>query len=258
MAGGGGAWKVAYADFVTAMMAFFMVMWLTSQKPEVKESIGGYFNDPWARSRLNSNRSRDPSLAEHKSGETDPKKKFRGSDPMLAPHDQPEAPDRKQPKLVTVRASERTAIGNVITFQEGSRTLDETGKEQLRLLIPKMLGLRNKVEVRSHTGLQAKSLLEGDDSAWDICYARAVAVMQFLEKSGIDSDRIRLALAGPYEPITLDTNPLSALRNMRVEVFLLDETVESLQGTPTERERTVLPKAERTALPKADEGKPHA
>ncbi len=38
MAGkGGGAWKVAYADFVTAMMAFFMVMWLTSQKPAVKE-----------------------------------------------------------------------------------------------------------------------------------------------------------------------------------------------------------------------------
>ena len=33
MAGhGGGAWKVAYADFVTAMMAFFMVMWITAQK----------------------------------------------------------------------------------------------------------------------------------------------------------------------------------------------------------------------------------
>ena len=34
MAGGGGAWKVAYADFVTAMMAFFLVMWLTSQSPK--------------------------------------------------------------------------------------------------------------------------------------------------------------------------------------------------------------------------------
>ena len=31
MAGSGGAWKVAYADFVTAMMAFFLVMWITSQ-----------------------------------------------------------------------------------------------------------------------------------------------------------------------------------------------------------------------------------
>ena len=36
----GGAWKVAYADFVTAMMAFFLVMWLMAQKQEVKASIG--------------------------------------------------------------------------------------------------------------------------------------------------------------------------------------------------------------------------
>ena len=49
MAGkGGGAWKVAYADFVTAMMAFFMVMWLTAQKPDVKKAIAGYFNNPYA------------------------------------------------------------------------------------------------------------------------------------------------------------------------------------------------------------------
>ena len=47
MAAGGGAWKVAYADFVTAMMAFFLVMWITSQSADVKKAIGGYFNDPW-------------------------------------------------------------------------------------------------------------------------------------------------------------------------------------------------------------------
>ncbi len=46
MAGGGGAWKVAYADFVTAMMAFFMVMWLVSQDQKVKDSVAKYFEDP--------------------------------------------------------------------------------------------------------------------------------------------------------------------------------------------------------------------
>jgi len=50
MAGGGGAWKVAYADFVTAMMAFFMVMWLTGQSPQTKKAIAGYFQDPWGTS----------------------------------------------------------------------------------------------------------------------------------------------------------------------------------------------------------------
>jgi chemotaxis protein MotB len=42
----GGAWKVAYADFVTAMMAFFLVMWLVGQTDAVKASVAGYFQDP--------------------------------------------------------------------------------------------------------------------------------------------------------------------------------------------------------------------
>src|SRR5208282_4878805 len=48
MAGhGGGAWKVAYADFVTAMMAFFMVMWITAQNKQMKMAVAHYFNDPF-------------------------------------------------------------------------------------------------------------------------------------------------------------------------------------------------------------------
>jgi len=42
----GGAWKVAYADFVTAMMALFIVLWLMNSSVQVKKSIAGYFRDP--------------------------------------------------------------------------------------------------------------------------------------------------------------------------------------------------------------------
>jgi chemotaxis protein MotB len=42
----GGAWKVAYADFVTAMMALFIVLWVLGQNEEVKEAVAGYFKDP--------------------------------------------------------------------------------------------------------------------------------------------------------------------------------------------------------------------
>ncbi len=45
-AGGGGSWKVAYADFVTAMMAFFMVMWIGSQDQKTKQAVANYFVDP--------------------------------------------------------------------------------------------------------------------------------------------------------------------------------------------------------------------
>src|SRR5271165_4154598 len=42
----GGAWKVAYADFVTAMMALFIVLWLLSSSEQVQKAVGGYFSDP--------------------------------------------------------------------------------------------------------------------------------------------------------------------------------------------------------------------
>ena len=61
----GGAWKVAYADFVTAMMAFFLVMWIVGQSAEVKSGIAGYFQDRKS-TRLNSShsqQSRMPSSA---------------------------------------------------------------------------------------------------------------------------------------------------------------------------------------------------
>ena len=44
----GGAWKVAYADFVTAMMALFMVLWIIGQNPEVIKATADYFKDPVA------------------------------------------------------------------------------------------------------------------------------------------------------------------------------------------------------------------
>lgn len=47
----GGSWKVAYADFVTAMMAFFMVMWILGLSDEAKAQISGYFNDPMGYSK---------------------------------------------------------------------------------------------------------------------------------------------------------------------------------------------------------------
>jgi chemotaxis protein MotB len=42
----GDAWKVAYADFVTAMMALFIVLWLMNTSDHVRKVIAGYFNDP--------------------------------------------------------------------------------------------------------------------------------------------------------------------------------------------------------------------
>src|SRR5271170_6522652 len=48
----GGAWKVAYADFVTAMMALFIVLWLMNSSKQIQDAVGGYFKDPTGTSKL--------------------------------------------------------------------------------------------------------------------------------------------------------------------------------------------------------------
>ncbi len=48
----GGAWKVAYADFVTAMMALFIVLWLMSADPKIQKAVALYFNDPSGAGKL--------------------------------------------------------------------------------------------------------------------------------------------------------------------------------------------------------------
>ena len=48
----GGAWKVAYADFVTAMMSLFIVLWLISSNDAVKQSVAAYFKDPQGTAKL--------------------------------------------------------------------------------------------------------------------------------------------------------------------------------------------------------------
>lgn len=235
MAGGGGAWKVAYADFVTAMMAFFMVMWLTSQKPETKQAIEDYFNDPFARSRLNTNRSRDPSVTDKRSGDTDPKKKYLGSNPRSIPHDDPEAAERKTPKLVTVRAPERTTAGTIIYFDEGSDALTDEAVDALENLIPSLVGLPHKIDIRGHVAQTTASAGAAEDQLWMLSYRRCMRVKKQLEELGIEESRLRMSLPGPHEPLSLSTESDDMLRNARVEVFLISETVESLQGTPGDR-----------------------
>jgi chemotaxis protein MotB len=65
---GGGAWKVAYADFVTAMMAFFLVMWIAGQDDKVKRAVGYYFQNPFANSEagISKNAPRTGSVPEFK------------------------------------------------------------------------------------------------------------------------------------------------------------------------------------------------
>ena len=206
MASGGGAWKVAYADFVTAMMAFFMVMWLTSQKPDVKQAVAGYFRDPYAI--------------------------FKGNESGSAA----DATPTEDPKLGHDRPQERRHVSNsgnnanyqfAVLFPEDASELDDASREKIRSFAPTMVGKLNRVEIRAHC--QRRPLAPGSSfkDGWELCFARGRAVMNELQQHGIEFERLRVSLAEANEPLATNLSPDELELNSRVDVILLPDLIET-------------------------------
>jgi chemotaxis protein MotB len=218
MAGhGGGAWKVAYADFVTAMMAFFMVMWLTSQKPQVKEAVAQYFRDPFA----------TPS--------SDPVSRGYGSEHRPArvpgnfsPEHRQQHPGDGQPGLMK-RGFAPAQFDDMpqitVLFPVGSSELQDSQKEHLKESVAGIVGKRNRLEIRAHSFRKPLPTDSPYTDHWALCFGRCLEVKRELEELGIDPDLIRLSQAEGNEPRaqSLDTDALEM--NSRVDVYLLPELV---------------------------------
>ena len=244
MAGkGGGAWKVAYADFVTAMMAFFMVMWITAQNKPVKEAIAHYFEDPSGFSDpsegLPSGNTEStgsgPRSGVHRRG---PKQRGRGSKdpgPMPLMTADPDDSEVRRPSLFMVHDGDRSSVGTVVPFNPDSATLDDVSRQRLDEVAPLLLGKPNKIEIRGHATRQAAATTGEVDESWKLSYDRCMAVFSYLRAKGVEVARMRLSQAGPYEPYTLRFDPQGQSRNSRVEVFMVSEFANELNGTRDER-----------------------
>jgi chemotaxis protein MotB len=238
MAGkGGGAWKVAYADFVTAMMAFFLVMWITSQSPEVKVAIAGYFEDPWGTSSSNTGASFNvpsptpggmPSATSKTRNRDKPKETPHANGPVDG--DKNSRWEQKDPIHFTAN-SERTLPALLVRFEEASAKLSEQSQRQLTSFTPAILGKLNKIEIRAHS--TKRPLPTGGEFAdhWMLCFARARAVMNHLEQQGIEPERIRLSESAGFEPLSKRFESSWQNDNNCVEVFLLNELIDSAPGT---------------------------
>jgi chemotaxis protein MotB len=122
----GGAWKIAFADFATAMMAFFMVMWLmTTATPEQKKLISGYFQDP-----VGFSESASPYVIDL------------GGTPTPAP-DKTLNPDQQQEQAPADDVQPADGAQGEIDKQQAESVAEEVERERLELLLQE---LQNKVE----------------------------------------------------------------------------------------------------------------
>lgn len=229
----GGAWKVAYADFVTAMMAFFLLMWLiAAMKPQTKAAVAAYFKS-------------DSKLA--KGGPPTPDIDVPKTSPDESPADMGEGMaeamelQKDIEEIIESKLSDlkdqiivELANGNVRIeivdkernplFLVGSSSLNENAKKIIHELTKAIIDVPNKVIIEGHT--DALSFAGSKYTNWELSTERASAARQVLESSGMNQDRI-VMVAGYASNIPLIKNDPSNPANRRISIVILSKNTKS-------------------------------
>ena len=155
---------------------------------------------------------------------------------VMSGGDTVQAPAGEHPHVQLIRPGEKTNIGTVIFFHEGSVLLDQHSKIALQVAAESMAGKPQKIEIRGHTTHRPLPKNSPYKNHLELGFGRSMAIRDYLiEKLGIDERRIRCASAGAAEPKTLTADPGAQRENPRAEVFMLNEVVSDLAGTAVEQ-----------------------
>lgn len=187
----GGAWKVAYADFVTAMMALFIVLWLLSSNEEVKKAVGGYFNDPTGTGNMagTSMASMGEVVLLAKDDMDQLKEKIEQAMQQI-----PKFEEMKDQVQMTVTGEglriELLETDKGMFFQSGSASASENGRELLELLARNLSKLPNDLVIEGHTDAKPYSN-KGGYSNWELSADRANSARRYMTEIGLREDQVK-------------------------------------------------------------------
>jgi chemotaxis protein MotB len=239
--GGGGIpeWVVTFGDMMSLLLTFFIMLASLSEiKDEQRyqamlESITRRFGYDTTSTSLapGSTRARNAAIAKLASaGRAKRKDTMRGGDKV-------QAPQGEFPRVRVIRPGQKTHIGTVIFFREGSAKLTEAARRALQVESREIGGKPQKIELRGHTTRRPLADDSNFQSHWQLAYQRCWVTFRYLvDQLGIDPRRIRISVAGPHEPLHITADETSFRENPRVEVFLLDEVVSDLMGTEQQQQ----------------------
>jgi chemotaxis protein MotB len=236
----GGEWKVAYADFITAMMAFFLLMWLIAiLSPEKKEHMAQYFKEfsffqnGGAGFMDNNTGVTSGSSGSDKSNFTS--ELVRGGPGQLT---QEELRDKLKKDIENKMAQAKDQIlvdifeGGVRIqiidkegqpmFSLGSPELTPTAKGIIKVIGKTIIGMNNDVAIEGHT--DALNYSSSHYTNWELSTERASAARKALESEGLDPNRlVRVAGYASREPLIRD-NPNDP-RNRRISIIMLYKSI---------------------------------
>jgi chemotaxis protein MotB len=231
----GGAWKVAYADFVTAMMAFFLVMWLLGMSQEARDLIQGYFSNPVGFSQRFGGGGANPL--------------GKGTSPTDIPLNRPvlvtrefqkarfeETAENLGRKIEEAGLFEGSSADVEITlteqglrielmeagegdtfFEKASAALKPALESVLTVIAPELQALPNHVVIEGHT--DALPFGGKAYSNWELSVDRANSARRILEESGLDPHHV-VEVRGYAERRLKNTEDPFDPHNRRISVLL--------------------------------------
>ncbi len=181
----GGAWKVAYADFVTAMMALFIVLWMMNASKQVQEAVGGYFKDPRGTAKMvgtNKNGAGD-FVALRKEDmqklKEDLLRSIHHLDPLDKLKNQIEITITQEGLRIELMESAKGTF-----FELGSAKPTPALVELLKVLSTELGKLPNHISIEGHTDSKPYSGTRGYDN-WDLSTDRANEARRMMQATGI-------------------------------------------------------------------------
>lgn len=186
----GGAWKVAYADFVTAMMALFIVLWLLNTSKQIQEAVGGYFKDPTGTSKKVGSNMVGSGEAFQLTKQDMPKLK----EQLQKAIRQVDKFDKLKNQIEMTVTSEGLRIELLETeagtfFDTGNATPTANGRDLLTTLAEQLGQLPNKISIEGHTDSKPFAG-NGNYSNWELSADRANAARRIMQESGVRADQV--------------------------------------------------------------------
>ena len=214
----GGSWKVAYADFVTAMMALFIVLWLMTASQDVQKAIAGYFRDPkgFGTQTGSSMGGSGESLTISKDHMDLLKSKL-----QQALKQTPEFSKLKDYVQMTVTGEglriELLETKKGMFFDNGQPHPTKAGEDLLRTLAHELGKLKNSVLVEGHT--DSKPYDNEVYSNWELSADRANSARRIMQQDGLRLNQVSQVRGFADQQLRIPANPEDP-SNRRVSIIV--------------------------------------
>jgi chemotaxis protein MotB len=219
----GGAWKVAYADFVTAMMSLFIVLWLMNSSEKIKKAVAGYFNDPkGTASMMGTTMTGTGETLTAAANNTLQNLKEKLEQEIKARKELEKL--AKQIEITVTPEGLRIELledKDGTFYESGSARLSENGQELLALLAAELKTLPNNLLIEGHTDATQYSN-DADYGNWELSADRANSARRLLQQDGVRSNQVTQVRGYADQLLRVKNNPYDP-SNRRISILVKNQ-----------------------------------